>query len=132
MSAKREAIGVRTRGSGGEQASALWRRIRRDLEARGVAADLAGELARHLEVRIVAGGHDRYDSLLDGAALASRAQCDADTKAERNSRDLQEVERMMSAFAEELSKLDETLEVLAAYVRRMRTSSGPRPDPTLH
>jgi hypothetical protein len=123
---------MRARHSRDEQASPLWRRIRQDLESRGVAADCAGELARRLEVRIVAGGHDRYDSLLDGAALASRAQSASDSQSERNSRDLQEVERMMDAFAGELSKLDETLEVLAAYVRRMRTSAGPRSGRILH
>ena len=39
---------------------------------------------------------------------------------------LQEIERMMHAFAGELCKLDETLDVLSAYVRRMRTSSSSR------
>jgi len=44
---------------------------------------------------------------------------------------------MMQAFAGELSKLDESLEVLSAYVRRMRKQPEPsvalaRGDQTLH
>ena len=49
-------------------------------------------------------------------------------------RQIQELERLMSSFAGELSKLDESLEVLAAHLRRMRTQmDGPgRPGRTLH
>ena len=46
----------------------------------------------------------------------------------------QKVERLMESFVLELGKLDEALEVLAAYVRRMRTQSARHQDPsrTLH
>jgi hypothetical protein len=37
--------------------------------------------------------------------------------------EVREIERLMSAFAQELGKLDEVLEVLAAHVRRMRMKS---------
>jgi hypothetical protein len=112
--------------------ASLGQRICRDLVARGVSNDSAGRLARRLEQQVAARGQDRYETLLDGAALAFRAQSEADAEAEQSSRDLQEIERMMNAFAGELVKLDETLDVLAAYVRRMRTSSSPRSDGTLH
>jgi len=133
MSAKREYARTRDHDAPGEMPASLGQRIRRDLVARGVSNDSAGKLARQLEQQVAAGGQDRYETLLDGAALAFRAQSEADdAEAEQSSRDLQEIERMMNAFAGELCKLDETLDVLSAYVRRMRTSSSPRSDRTLH
>jgi len=132
MRAKREQARTRDHDAPGEMSASLGQRIRRDLVARGVSNDNAGELARQLEQQLAAGGQDRYETLLDGAALAFRAQSEADAEAEQSSRDLQEIERMMNAFAGELCKLDETLDVLSAYVRRMRTSSSSRSDRTLH
>jgi hypothetical protein len=132
MRAKREQARTQDHDAPGEMSASLGQRIRRDLVARGVSNDSAGQLARQLEQQVAAGGQDRYETLLDGAALAFRAQSEADAEAEQSSRDLQEIERMMNAFAGELVKLDETLDVLSAYVRRMRTSSSPRSDRTLH
>jgi hypothetical protein len=132
MRAKREQARTRDHDAPGEMPASLGQRICRDLVARGVSNDSAGGLARQLEQQVAAVGQDRYETLLDGAALAFRAQSEADAEAEQSSRDLQEIERMMNAFAGELVKLDETLDVLAAYVRRMRTSSSPRSDGTLH
>jgi hypothetical protein len=132
MRAKREQARTRAHDAPGEMPASLGQRIRRDLVARGVSNDSAGGLARQLEQQVAAVGQDRYETLLDGAALAFRAQSEADAEAEQSSRDLQEIERMMNAFAGELCKLDETLDVLSAYVRRMRTSSSLRSDRTLH
>ena len=132
MRAKREQARTRDHDAPGEMPASLGQQISRDLVARGVSKDNAAGLARQLESQVAAGGEDRYETLLDGAALAFRAQSEADAEAEQCSRDLQGIERMMNAFAGELCKLDETLDVLSAYVRRMRTSSSSRTDRTLH
>jgi hypothetical protein len=102
---------------------ALRDRISSDLQARGVvlpAADvLAGRVATDLE-----GEQDvDYARILDGVALGFRAQSTLAEDLSRSATDLQEIERLMSSFAGELTKLDEVLEVLAAYLRRMRTAS---------
>lgn len=102
---------------------ALRDRISSDLQARGVvlpAADvLAGRVATDLE-----GEQDvDYARVLDGVALGFRAQSTLAEDLSRSATDLQEIERLMSSFAGELTKLDEVLEVLAAYLRRMRTAS---------
>jgi len=56
----------------------------------------------------------------------------AEEAAARNAKELKEVERLMGAFAGELTKLDEVVEVLAAYVRRMRSSTPRTIERVLH
>lgn len=125
-------------------------RMRRDLSHRGVSPELSEQIAVQLcaRTRMDAMSPEEYDALIDGAVLACGAReeiafdgaTDADAEAE-NAGKVREIERMMQAFAGELQKLDESLEVLSAYVRRMRTEpsrkppSVPKPrsgDQTLH
>ena len=47
-------------------------------------------------------------------------------------REVKQLERLMVGCATELRKLDEVLEVLAAYVRRMRTSTDESGNQVLH
>ena len=47
-------------------------------------------------------------------------------------RELRQLERLMGWFATELRKLDEVLEVLAAYARRMRSSASDGGKQLLH
>jgi hypothetical protein len=117
-----------------EQAPRLSKceRIRERLEERGVAPDLSEALAAQLEDRAAELDRDRFESLLDGVALACGLHGDAGEELTRNTSELREIERMMGAFAGELSKLDETLEVLAAYVRRMRSGVAEREVRVLH
>ena len=61
--------------------------------------------------------------LLDGVALGCAALTGSSQGLEDSYRELREMERLMGAFSGELSKLDEILEVLAAYARRMRDNS---------
>jgi hypothetical protein len=98
--------------------------IRADLEARGVARDLCETLSTCLDESHSRRSPEAYQALLDGVALACGVQTELDGDLLRNLRDLRETERLMGAFAQELTKLDEVLEVLAAHLRRMRNVPG--------
>lgn len=95
-------------------------RISADLQSRGVPAAVADLLAAQVEREV--DGSEWDDAILDGAALGFRAQHAVSEELAKSAVDLQEIQRLMSSFAGELSKLDEVLEVLAAYLRRMRTA----------
>ena len=99
----------------------LPQRLQRGLEARGIEADLRERLFDQLSQQAVGMSTSQFEALLDGAALACGAQHGSEEEFVDNPEQVREIERMMQAFAGELSKLDESLEVLAAYVRRMRT-----------
>ena len=81
-----------------------------DVRAGRVADDLKGK------------SPNDYAGTLDAVALGFRAQSTLTDDLSQNAADLQEIERLMGSFAGELTKLDEVLEVLAAYLRRMRTA----------
>ena len=95
--------------------------ISADLQARGVAADVAGALAEGVAPQIEGQGREGYAMALDNVALGFRAHGAVRKHPPQAATELQEIERLMTSFAGELSKLDEVLEVLAAYLRRMRT-----------
>ena len=94
--------------------------LRGDLERRGVASDFADALARRLESQLGGMEPSTRRAVLDGVATAYAVESQSNESLTRNLRDLGELEQLMKSFAGELSKLDESLEVLAAYVRRMR------------
>ena len=98
-------------------------RIAAELEDRGVGNDFADRIAG--SIGAPPRSEAELDSLLDGIAIACQVQGEMSGELARNARDVQEIERLMGAFAGELAKLDEVLEVLAAYLRRMRTTSPP-------
>ena len=106
-------------------------RIRANLERRGVTSELSAMLALSIEEQVPEEGSAAYDSLLDGVALASGIESASSEELCRSLRDLRELERLMGSFVGELSKLDEALEVLAAYLRRMRANSA-RKERRLH
>jgi hypothetical protein len=105
--------------------------ISADLQARGVAAPTADVLAERVG-REVAPDQEGYAAVLDGIALGFRAQNAIAGELAQSASELQEIERLMSSFAGELTKLDEVLEVLAAYLRRMRTAAPPLGTRLLH
>ena len=107
-------------------------RIRADLERRGLSPEAAERLGLRIEDRASEPGSSDYEALLDGIALVAATRADAESEMGEQLRDLKEIERLMSGFSQELSKLDEVLEVLAAHVRRMRVSSPTAGAPTLH
>ena len=94
--------------------------IRADLEARGVAPELAARLAPPVAKRSSVLDPARYQAVIAGIALAARVQRDELTRLQGAARELEEMQRMLGNFADELKKLDEALETLAAYVVRMR------------
>ena len=125
-----------------ENAAEQLDRVRSDLESRGITADLSAMIAVQLCQRKANEPSrltpDQYEALIEGAALACGVRSNFDEPAPDSSADqVREIERMMQAFAGELSKLDESLEVLSTYVRRMRKQPEPpradaRGDHTIH
>ncbi len=102
-------------------------RIRVDLERREVGPDLALSVAARLEGRLHQEGPEIYEAMLDGVAVAWElgvASEEFEQAWRRNLSELRELERLMGNFVGELSKLDEALEVLSAYLRRMRTNAS--------
>lgn len=87
----------------------------------GVSAEWADRLAERLEPIARELGPTAEQGLVRGVALAVAVQSEAASEIERSSRDVREVERLLGAFNGELEKLDEVLEVLAAYAQRMRS-----------
>ncbi|MGB0619832.1 MAG: hypothetical protein ACPGVZ_10220 [Myxococcota bacterium] len=107
-----------------------------DWEARlveeGVSDEWASRLAQRLEAQHRQQGEGSAQALILGAVAATEMQAESHAWAERNVRDVKEVERLLGAFSGELEKLDEVLEVLAAYAQRMRARPDRKPRHTLH
>ena len=104
-------------------------RVSADLEARGVSPGRAAQLASQLSQgksweRL---SPEEYEALLDGASVTAAPEQGVAPTGEENVEQVREIERMMQAFAGELAKLDESLEVLSAYVRRMREQPAVKP-----
>ena len=119
--------GARTGSSDGIRGSLVElssrERVCRYLETRGIPADSAVILADRLEHRVEGLDSEARQVLLEGVADAFGGHSESrDALADRLC-EVREIERLMSAFAQELGKLDEVLEVLAAHVRRMRMKS---------
>jgi len=98
----------------------------------GVGGDWAARLAPRLSAQHAELGRGSALGLMQGAAIATEVQSEAQADVERNLRDVREVERLLGAFSGELEKLDEVLEVLSAYAQRMRAQPARKPRHTLH
>jgi len=115
-----------------EKMADLLDRMRGDLKRSGVAPEWLEQLA----VQLCARTHAReispqeYEAMVEGAVLACGMRQEISPNEDTDTDRVREIERMMQAFAGELAKLDESLEVLSTYVKRMRTS--PQAKPTLH
>ena len=100
------------------------------LERAGMERGAAIAAARTVGERAPKLGPEPTRWLVEGVRLALEGAVHAGSppariaQAEPRTESLQELERLMGGFAGELTKLDELLEVLAAYVKRMRTSSS--------
>ena len=108
------------RGKTGERT-----RIRDDLARVGVDEDVREELARRLEALARRLSPDAYDAALAGAALAHGMHREGEEVLRRSVRDLHEIQRLLGAFGEEMRKLDEALQILTTYVKRMRSRARP-------
>lgn len=98
-------------------------RLKRHLERRGVPSESAVVLAGRLEPRLEGLDSEACTLVLEGVADAFRGQSESRDVLTDRLCEVREIERLMASFAEELGKLDEVLEVLAAHVRRMRIKS---------
>lgn len=106
-------------------------RIRRDLEARGVPEPLSTALSTCMVPEASRLDPRTYEGFLKGALLAYAIHRDSAPELRATVQGLGEMQRLMGDFSDELRKLDEALEILAAYVVRMRSQSESK-DRTLH
>jgi hypothetical protein len=93
----------------------------------GVSSEWAPLIAGRLADSHANLGRGSSVALIEGAILAVEVQAAAHADVERNMKDVREVERLLGAFSGELEKLDEVLEVLAAYAQRMRAKPAAKP-----
>jgi hypothetical protein len=98
----------------------------------GVPNDSASLIAAQLVPAHAELGRGSAAGLLLGATLTVEVQAVERAGVERSMRDVREVERLLGAFSGELEKLDEVLEVLAAYAQRMRAKPSRPAGHTLH
>jgi len=98
----------------------------------GVSEPWASRLAERLTPAYLELGPGSAAALLEGASRTFAAQADEQALVERNLREVKEVERLLGAFSGELEKLDEVLEVLAAYAQRMRSKPAKSTRRVLH
>ena len=127
---------MRDRFSSGEEArtgrGATRRRIRADLETRGVARALSQPMAARLAPLLKAASSRAYGAALDAAAATvAVARVDGDLERGRAG-DVVEIQRLMLGFTDELRKLEEGLRILSAFVLRMRSRAGVDGDGVLH
>jgi hypothetical protein len=101
--------------------------IQADLVARGVDFALARRLGAAIEKRIQALDSGRYQGVIAGVALGVTAQKRELEQLRKAADELGEVKRLLGSFSEELGKLDEALETLAAYVVRMKNAQPAAP-----
>ncbi len=107
----------------GDDAATPKARICADLAERGVAPEFCDALSERLATQVTSFENSTYLPLLDGVAAAYGVHSETTEALANRLRELGEIERLMSAFAGELSKLDEVLSVLTAHVGRMRTTT---------
>lgn len=109
-------------------------RIQRDLEERGVAPEFSQRLSLGLVPIVAPLEPDAYEAVLSSVIHAFRAQAplEPDVPDATTLKGLEEVQRLLGAFTNELSKLEEALETLAAYVTRMRAQTVHSRGETLH
>ena len=117
----------RNRSAGSERAAETRERdrIALDLERLGVADGVRDELSRRLEALARNLSEDAYDAALAGVALAHALHREGEDALRKSVRDLHEVQRLLGAFSDEMRKLDDALQILSTYVRRMRSRTRP-------
>ena len=119
--------------------AAKKRRLRADLERRGLARELVQPLATRLAPLLDTVSTRAYGAALDAATAAAEvaregAQAENVSAAPEADRagDVAEIQRLMLGFTDELRKLEEGLRILSAFVVRMRTRAGFDTDGVLH
>jgi hypothetical protein len=108
-------------------------RVRRDLERRGVDAAFAETLLPRVEELRGSLPAGAYAGVLAGVSLAYAAYREAHARSVGDGQEhANEFQQLMRSFNGELQKLDEALQLLFAYLQRMRSSTPRKPDDTVH
>jgi hypothetical protein len=127
---------MRERFSSGQGARsgrvASRRRIRADLEQRGVDQTLSLQMATRLAPLLKQTSSRTYGAALDAAVAAMGVAREGDSLEPNRAGDVAEIQRLMLGFTDELRKLEEGLRILSAFVLRMRTRAGLEGDGVLH
>ena len=127
---------ARSRNHAGEGERDLERRRMEDWEAQlveeGMSKEWAARVARRLEPLYQELGRGSAEALIRAATVTAEVRSETHANVEHGTRDVKEVERLLGAFSGELEKLDEVLEVLAAYAQRMKSKPTRKPGHTLH
>ena len=102
------------------------RRIRADLESRGVVPEFSLLVAERLGAISSDLTSGEYDAVLNGVAAAYGVHTEARDVPVESDADVNEIQRLAEGFASELHKLEEGLQILSAYVVRLgaRASRG--------
>ena len=95
-------------------------RIHSDLRERGIAEELRAAFAERLAPISASGPPEAYAAALDAVVLAYRNGAPA---APTGPVSLNELQQLMTGFADELRKLEEAMRTLDAYVTRMRSQT---------
>jgi hypothetical protein len=106
--------------------------IRGELARRGVGEGFARAVSEQLEPFAAELPPEHVEAVIAGVTLAWGVHRRSVEAFRRTATDLDEVQRLLSSFAGELHKLDEALEMLAAYAARLRTQTRAAPTRTLH
>ena len=118
----------RRRWKAGLRESARRGRIQADLESKGIGPEFSEPMASQLVDIAPDFSSAEYGAVLDGVAAAygvHRRECGA-------ADDVKEIQRLMLNFATELHKVEEGLQILSAYLLRMRGRASKGQGPTLH
>jgi hypothetical protein len=106
--------------------------IRGELERRGVSPAFAQALSAKLEPFAADLPNGQLEAVLSGAAVAYGVHRRSIEAFRRTAAELDEVQGLLGSFAAELRKLDESVEILAAYAARLRHHTAPPPSRVLH
>ena len=112
------------------EAERLEVRVHGDLESRGVVGPEAARLAKSIVARLLREGPDGYEDIVAGVQMVHHARSDLASELADAYKEQRQLARLVDGFTSELGKLDETLEVLSTYVRRMHRSEDEKQ--TLH
>ena len=106
--------------------------IRSELERRGISEEFARAVAQQLEPFAADLNAEQLESVLSGVAVAYGVHRRSIDAFRRTVTELEEVQLLLGSFGSELRKLDEAVEILAAYAARLRQHTSPPPPRNVH
>lgn len=106
--------------------------IRSELERRGLSEEFARAVSAQLQPFAAELAPEQFEAVLSGVALAYGVHRRSVDAFRRTVTELEEVQHLLGSFGGELRKLDEAMEVLAAYAARLRQHTSPPPPRSVH